>query len=301
MNPHPQIVSTGKCVASLCAVAVLLGILLLPNKGAAQNITLQDGGSTAIINPGNGSGNLGMNSWSVGGVTQSQLNQQWFWYANNYGVTQPLNMLGTLSVINNAYGTEGLNDVTLTYDNGSGLVANVEYVLSGNVATSGSGYLTEFIWIDNNSGSTKHISFYQYSNFNLLQNNVNNVNISSDGFGGYNGATQTTGGPGGTGIAEVIDAPSANFAEANYADGSVNSTLYKLNNTANLTLNNTLSAGPGDVTWAFQWWENIADGGEFNITKDKGLSVKLVPEPSMLALIALGMGALGLTLRRKSA
>jgi len=42
-------------------------------------------------------------------------------------------------------------------------------------------------------------------------------------------------------------------------------------------------------------------GDTLNITKDKGLSIQIVPEPSILSLIALGTGALGLVLRRKLA
>ena len=56
----------------------------------------------------------------------------------------------------------------------------------------------------------------------------------------------------------------------------------------------------GDVAWAFEWSASLAAGGELNISKDKGLSVTLIPEPSALAFIALGIGALGLSLRRKS-
>jgi hypothetical protein len=36
-----------------------------------------------------------------------------------------------------------------------------------------------------------------------------------------------------------------------------------------------------------------------NITKDKGLSIQIVPEPAALAFIALGGSALGLVFRRK--
>jgi hypothetical protein len=35
------------------------------------------------------------------------------------------------------------------------------------------------------------------------------------------------------------------------------------------------------------------------MTKDKGLKVTVVPEPTSMALIALGMGALGLARRRQ--
>jgi hypothetical protein len=153
--------------------------------------------------------------------------------------------------------------------------------------------MMEYIWIDNFSGSSVNLSFYQYSNFNLLQNSQNSVSISG-GPGAYTGAFQNTGGPGGTGIAEVILSPTANGTEAGLAGST-------LSDVSNGTLNGVTSAGPGNVAWAFRWDQTIASGGEMDISKDKGLSVSTIPEPSALALIALGMGALGLTLRRKLA
>ena len=52
------------------------------------------------------------------------------------------------------------------------------------------------------------------------------------------------------------------------------------------TFKNTLvftSAGPGDVTWAYQWNFTIAANSEQDILKDKLLSIDPVPEPSTMA------------------
>ena len=125
---------------------------------------------------------------------------------------------------------------------------------------------------------------------------MNSVNIAQSG-GLYTGAVQTTGGAGGNGIAEVIDAPYANRAEAAlYAQ-----TLNELNSGSYYNLNDNLSAGPGNVTWAFQWNAVLNPGDSLDITKDKGLSIQIVPEPSVVAFIVLGVGALGLAVRRKLA
>lgn len=292
----PQtVLFSGWRVAAFQAVLVLSGVAVMPYCGSAQNIYMADGGSTATINPGGGSGNIGMNNWSVLSG-QNQLNQQWFWYSINGNGAAPINALGGLSVNNIAYGLDGLNDVSVTYGN-SQLSVNIEYVLSGNGASSGSADLQEYISILNpsTSGQSVNLSFYQYSNFNLLGNNVNSVSIAGTPSSGFSGATQTTGGPGGNGIAEVIDAPYANAAEA----ALVGQTLSELNSGSFYNLNDNLSAGPGDVTWAFQWNALLHPGDTLNITKDKGLSIQIVPEPSTLALIAAGMGALVLSLRRK--
>lgn len=295
MKPHPQIGSTGKCIASLCAALVVSGGLLLPSTGMAANYILSNGGSTATLNLGDGSGgtgNLGMNNWNVG-TGGNQLVQQWFWYAIGNAAPTSIDLLPG-STMSTAYA--GPNNLTVKYAN-SQLSINVQYVLTGNGTGSGSADMTEYIWIDNVSGSPLDLTFYQYSNFNLLQDNNNTVTIGQDpNTGLYTSAHQQSGSSGGTGIAELITSPSANYAEA----AVVPQTLNELGGSSYLTLNGNPSA-TGDVSWAFQWNASLAAGGQLDISKDKGLTVQLIPEPSMLALIALGMGALGLTLRRKLA
>jgi hypothetical protein len=188
-----------------------------------------------------------------------------------------------------------LNDLAVIYQNAQ-LSLSIEYTLSGDGVNSGSADMGESIKVGNAGGSSINLSFYQYSNFDLLQNNNNSVSILGAP-GAFTGALQTTGGPGGTGIGEAILGPNANDAEA----ALVPTTFNKLTAGSYVTLDNTTSAGPGNVTWAFQWNTTLASGDQFDLSKDKGLSVQLIPEPSTLALIALGMGALGMMLRRKLA
>ena len=290
MNSKSGFISVGKVVAPLCTIMMMAGLLLSPASANAQNIMLSDGGSTATINPGlanGGSGTLGMNNWSVL-AGQNQLNQQWFWYSINGNTAASIDAIGGFTQTPN-----GLNDVLLTYAN-SQLSVNIEYVLSGNGVSSGSADLQEYISVVNNGGSQINLNFYQYSNFNLLQNNQNTVSISGSP-GGYTGAQQTTGGPGGSGLAEVIDVPYANYAEAALAGV----TLSELG-ASPYTLNDNTSAGPGDVSWAFQWTATLNPGEMLDITKDKGLSISIVPEPSTVALIVLGVTVLGLASRRQS-
>jgi len=281
---------TGSGVATLSAALVTAAFVFLPGKSMAQNYSLSDGGSTATLNLGAGTGNLGMNSWTVLNG-QNQLDQQWFWYSVNGSAPQPINTIGGLTTTPN-----GANDVTVTHQN-SLLSVNVDYTLNGNGAGSGSADIMESIWIDNlSSDQTVNLSFFQYSNFNLLQNNNNTVSISGSP-GAYTGAFQSTGTPGGTGIAEVILTPNASHGET----ALVPTTLNELNDPANLNFNLSDNTSPvtGNVSWAFQWDDNLAPGTEEDISKDKGLKVMTVPEPSTVAIIALGAGALGLALRRK--
>ena len=283
-------IMTGSGVATLSAALVTVALVFLPGKSMAQNYSLSDGGSTATLNLGTGTGNLGMNSWTVLNG-QNQLNQQWFWYSVNGSAPQPINTIGGLSVTPN-----GANDLTVTYQN-SLLSVNVDYTLTGNGASSGSADIMEYIWIDNVSlDQTANVSFFQYSNFNLLNNNNNTVSISGSP-GAYTGAFQSTGTPGGTGIAEVLLAPPANHGET----ALVPTTLNELNNplNSNFNLSDNTSAVTGNVSWAFQWDATLNPGDEEDISKDKGLKVMTVPEPTSMALIALGIGALGLARRRQ--
>jgi hypothetical protein len=272
-------------IASLGACLVISGMLLLPGQAGAQIITMNDGGSTANIDLGS---SAGMYGWSV--LNQNQLNQQWFWYRTDGGVAQPINAIGGL-VYNTYLGPNGINEVVATYQN-TQLSIQIDYLLQGGGIGSGSADLTETISARNLSGSNPlNLNFFEYSNFNLLQSGNNSVTIMG-GPGAYSYVTQTSGS---TAITEGIVSPSANNAEA----AGFSQTLNSLNTVAGYNLNNNTTAGPGNVTWAFQWEQNIAANGQLDIFKDKNLSIDMIPEPSTLAIIALGAGALGLALRRK--
>jgi len=281
-----KVVSYGQGNISLCAALVLTSVLLFPGRSMATPIiteTLSDGGSTATVDL-NGS-NAGMNSWSVNG--QNQLNRQWFWYAIGSTAPQPIDSLGLSS-----YYTTGNNEVTATYQNAQ-LALTIDYVLAGGGVGSGSADITESISAVNNSGASINLHFYQYSDFNLLGSGANDK-VQLFGIPGSWDFVQQTAGS--SGIGEAIVAPDANHGEA----ALVGQTLAELNGASALTLNDNPSAGPGDVTWALEWDPTIANGGTFDLTKDKSLFIQVVPEPSTIALIALGLGAWGLARRRQS-
>lgn len=285
MKIQKKSIAAGKCAAGLVA----LGVMLVPGIGGAQTATLSNNGSQATVDLGS---SAGMNSWSVSeqNQMQNQLNQQWFWYSVNGGPVQAINTIGGLSF---SLQNNGNNDeLSATYSD-STLAVNVDYLLAGGGVNSGSADITEAITIVNNSASAFNLKFFQYSYFDLL-GSPNSIQIL--GTPGQFQATSQTTTTGGNGIAEVIDNPNANFAEAG-APGQVMTDL-----TSGNDLGGPYIAGPGNVAWSFEWTASVDPGldGAFTINKDKNLSIQLVPEPSTFALIGLGLGAIGLVRRRQA-
>jgi hypothetical protein len=288
MKIQPKALLGHKHAALLCACLAGSGMLLLPGQGNAQ-VTLSNGGSFATVNlgGGGGSGLIGMNSWEVGtdNQMQNELNQQWFWLQIGSSVYS-IDQLGTPTI-----NQQTQNFLDSEYTSAAlGVSVDVQYTLNGSGVNSGSADITENITVYNNSTTSPlSVNLFEYSNFNLLGEN-NNVEVFPDGVGGYDYAEQYVGS---TAIAEGIIAPDANNAEAGLA-GNVLSAVEAGD------LNGNLTAGPGDVAWAFEWSTQIDPGQNFPVLKDKELTISTVPEPSTIALIGLGLGAVGFFRRRQA-
>jgi hypothetical protein len=242
-------------------------------------ITLSDLNSVITINPANQSG---INEWSIAG--QDQLNQQWFWYRIGNSAEASIDTIGapTVSTYN---GTRG---VTTTYAN-SQFTLQIDYLLTGGTAGSGSSDLAQTVRIINNTAGTLDFHFFTYSDFDLLGTSTGDaVNLTTIG-GKYYLTDQTDGN---FALLEMVNTPAANFGEAALYNG----TLLKLNDGVADNLSNAASAGPGDVTWALQWDLSIAAGSSAFISKDTRIDLQVVPEPSTAALI--GLGVIGFLVRR---
>ncbi len=256
-------------------------------QGHAQ-ITLHNNNSTAIINP---TTQAGMSHWDIQG--QNQLNQQWFWFrlGNN-----PEASINTISppVISLFAGTRGA-DITYT----SPLFSlTTEYLMNPGGSIVGPGQIgqadiSETITIQNLTGSPLDFHLFQYSDFDLAGPGNDTVSLGTDSFGRYNSASQSDGG---ALLAESVSvtAPSASHGEAAPFPFTIN----KLNNGLSDVLNDINTAGPTNVTWAFEWDLTIDPNNSVTISKDKHLEVQIVPEPSTLALVAAGLVSVR-CLRRK--
>jgi hypothetical protein len=273
MKTLNQMIVAGRCLAVLAVIAIAIPA---PTLQASVVYTLTDGNTVATIDPYS---SAGMNYWSVtgpGGV--NQLNQQWFWYRIGTGQQFSIDTISATPTV-----TSTVNTLTTTYANAN-LSISINYTLvgmGGGPAPSGQADITEGITIHSfGAVNPLNISFYQYSDFNLLGVPGGDT-VTMDQGSAYQskGATQ---------IAESIVAPTASYFEAN-TTGWAGSTLNKLATMPGLNLSDATTA-TGDVTWAFQWDFSLAAGADATITKDKLLDIVIVPEPSVAALIAAGLG-----------
>jgi hypothetical protein len=255
----------------------------------AQLVTLTDGNSTAQINTSTLLPNrLGMDFWSVDGI--NQLYQQWFWFGIGTNAQSTIDTISapTITPLNAA-------SATISYGNAQ-LSAQVTYLLTGGVLGSGGAQLNESIHLVNMSGGSLTLRFYQYSDFDLMNNPGGDVlQLGKNVSGKFFEALQSKGGitMSETDITGGGTPPGANHGEASLFPSLVN----RLNGPTAVTLaDNTTPVGPGDTAWAFEWDVTLAAGASFDIAKSKQISG--VPEPGVMSLLGLGFLALAWRKRR---
>lgn len=265
--------STSGCSFSATArsfvyVAVFLGL----NGSAAQRseaalLTLIDDNSSADFDTATPSNNY---NWFVDNT--DLLAQQAFWYrVGNAGPEQsvhtlPIGVQGTSDA-----NFDGNPDTLFVRYNGAGFRVETKYSLDGGVPGSRTSDMGEQISIINLTASPLDFHFFQYADFDLsaadtaIFTNANTVDQSG----------------GGLRLSETIVTPIPSHREAAFFP----ITLNKLNDGLPTTLSDNAGAGPGDVTWAFQWDVVIPPSSTFLISKDK--QIIAVPEPASASLLIL--------------
>ena len=231
---------------------------------------------------------------------ESHLAQQWFWCrVGDSGPETPLHDLymddyyNPYVVDTNPYTDDQDDTLSVVYeddpDEGDPRFAiDVTYVLRGGTDGSGTADLTEIVRVENLTEAPLDFHLFEYSDFELDDSwEDQSVKI----LGGVLAVQSGTGSPYYTeSRTGAVPLPSR-YQVASNAEGDDSPIWESLEDEYTTTLNNTATAGPGDLSWAFQWDVTIPAEGTFLMSKNKVISV--VPEPSTLVMACIGLLILG--------
>jgi len=239
----------------------------------------------------------GLSPWTIDSV--NELNQQWFYYSIGSGPVYSIDTIAPWSTPSISHGTSPT--LTEIYSN-SLISVKTAYTLQGQASGSGMAKLGDAITVNNNSATSQTFHFYQYSDFYLggvsggqnVQFNINGVasafEVVQSGLTGVTLTGTVTAVAGGTSVSPEEQA------------GIYDGTMFGLvNGNPAPSLNNTLTAGTGNVNFAYEWDMTLAGSGNPGSSLTISEIQSVVPEPSSLALVASGMVAMAWFYRRRQA
>ena len=234
----------------------------------------------------------GVSQWTIDGV--NQLNLQSFYYSIGSGPATSIYSIGLPSAPSI---TTNLSNTTVALNTtyaGSAISVGTLFSLQSSPVGSGKATLAETFTINNLSATTQIFHFYQYSDFDLGGvSGGQSLQFSSNGSGQQYQVVQTDAtGRTLTGLVNAVTG--GTVAQSEVQAGSFDGTRFGLGSGNPVTLNNTLTAGPGNVDFAYEWDATLAPGSSITISE-----IQTVPEPSSMALAVSGIFALALRCRRR--
>lgn len=280
MNTHSGLLQR-RLVASLCCLVGAGGAVC-----DSSALTLVNGNASVDISPNS---QAGMYNWFVDG--QDHLTQQWLWYRLGNTAESSIDTLPSQLLQSTASSASYLFT-------GAGFNLEVRYSLTGGGPGSGTSDVAEQFIIRNTSAGPLSLTLFLYADFDLNGTSggdtVTSVAWKPIPFSnpGFDRATQ-------------IDGPTTQTTTlGSFADRAEAQpyavTLNKLNDGVATSLLNAGAsfgpAGPGDLTYTFQWDLALASGGSEIIGVDKRITV--IPEPTVLSLALVGLA--GILARRRS-
>lgn len=261
------------------ALCVLTALFLQPSTAQASGplYTIWDGNSEAVFDP---ESEAGHRDWLVDGI--DHLVNEWFWV--RIGSTggelslDELDLVGVSTFDTNAFSDNRKDTISMLFrEPGQSPSFEVElsFKLRGSATNSLESDLVEILRVNNLTRSPLDLHVFQYVDFDLdgtaggdsvVFEDVNSVR--------QNGEASS--------LNETVVTPASSHREANLFP----TTLASLNDGLPTTLNDNVGPVNGNVTWAFQWDRTVAGGGSFILSKTKSITV---PEPTSMALLALGL------------
>ncbi|MHB1035041.1 MAG: hypothetical protein ACYC35_10200 [Pirellulales bacterium] len=270
----------GKIMRTHCLVLAALLAALAEASAFGENLfdgyRLSDGNSTALVQT------YGVTDWNID-PSDTNLYQVWqlAWFYSKGGAAQ--NVTELTNLLNAQH--DPANQLSLSFDAGSGLQIDVTYTLTG--APSGRfSKLEQTVVFKNTGADLNGFRVYGLSDFDLGSSEDNTVSIAGDI------ATQI--GPDGWKAVETVNTPSSRVAA-----GGWTSIANMVGEGRLLPLDQTEYDGSdGSAAYAYQWDFNLGANQSATFIR----TATLVPEPASLTM-AVGALALGgpivLLLRRR--
>lgn len=276
--------------------AMMAVMLAAPLLSQAQTYNFGTRNTSLQLDVTSGPG-VGLSDWAINGV--SQLQSQWFYYSVGSGVVNSIDTVGPASAA--SFGGSVIAGVIIntnisTSFTSSSLNVGSTFSLQSQSAGSPKASLSTTLTLQNTSGTNEVLHLYQFSDFDL--NGVTGgQNVQFAGTTSPFLVTQT-----GVGAGPLTGSFSAlaggNPTTVEEIAGIVDGTQFGLinGNVAPLFANTQLSAGAGDVEYAYEIDATLLNGQTLTVSE-----LQTVPEPSSLALISSGILALTLFSWRRTA